>query len=66
MTFGRADDAIRTKLPRARSLLERLAPLAKVLGESCRPVKRETPLHLAPGSQVREGFERRRTRTAQQ
>ncbi|CAM9713209.1 unnamed protein product, partial [Sphacelaria rigidula] len=52
VTFGRPDDAKRTKIPRTRSLLERLAPLAKVLGESYRPVKRETPLHLARGSQA--------------
>ncbi|CBJ27555.1 DENN (ISS) [Ectocarpus siliculosus] len=52
VVFAHAEDASRTELPRSRALLARLAPLAKVLGESCVGVKRETPLHLASGSQA--------------
>ncbi|CAM9491829.1 unnamed protein product, partial [Scytosiphon promiscuus] len=50
--FAHEDDAWRTKLPRCRALLARLAPLAKVLGESCGGLKREAPLQLASGSQA--------------
>ncbi|CAM9690413.1 unnamed protein product [Ectocarpus sp. 12 AP-2014] len=57
VVFAHAEDASRTELPRyredtSRALLARLAPLAKVLGESCVGMKRETPLHLASGSQA--------------
>lgn len=51
MSFGGDDFAALTRLPETDALLERLAPLAKVLEEG-RGLKRATGLPIEGGSQV--------------